>query len=219
MTTIGTVKAIVGALTLSASATSAQASVLINGGFEQPPIADSCCNTVSAPGTIPGWQVVSGDVNVVNGTFGSGGPNLAAQGRQYLDLIGESGAGSIRQTFNTIAGRTYDLSFAYSHNVFSAGSAAASFGVGNLSGSVTHSTGSGTNLDWRTYANTFVAGAGSTSTLTFLNTGGSTDGGTFLDGVSVSLVPEPATWGMMIMGFGVAGAALRRRNRARLAFA
>lgn len=33
----------------------------------------------------------------------------------------------------------------------------------------------------------------------------------------VSAVPEPATWAMLIAGFGLAGAALRRRNRAVLA--
>jgi hypothetical protein len=46
------------------------------------------------------------------------------------------------------------------------------------------------------------------------------DGGGTFDFKSVSLgtvaappaVPEPATWGMMIAGFGVAGAALRRRK-------
>ncbi|MES2754265.1 MAG: PEPxxWA-CTERM sorting domain-containing protein [Pseudomonadota bacterium] len=32
-------------------------------------------------------------------------------------------------------------------------------------------------------------------------------------------VPEPATWGLMIMGFGVAGSALRRRPKARFAVA
>lgn len=32
-------------------------------------------------------------------------------------------------------------------------------------------------------------------------------------------VPEPATWGMMIMGFGIAGAALRSRRATRLAIA
>ncbi len=32
-----------------------------------------------------------------------------------------------------------------------------------------------------------------------------------------SAVPEPATWAMMIAGFGLAGAAIRRRNRAALA--
>lgn len=33
--------------------------------------------------------------------------------------------------------------------------------------------------------------------------------------VTVAAVPEPATWGMMILGFGVAGTALRRRAKVR----
>lgn len=33
-----------------------------------------------------------------------------------------------------------------------------------------------------------------------------------LDNIAVSAVPEPATWAMMIAGFGMAGAALRRRR-------
>lgn len=47
--------------------------------------------------------------------------------------------------------------------------------------------------------------------------GNTYQGGTFV-GVwdfansSVAMVPEPATWAMMIMGFGLAGAALRRRQ-------
>lgn len=33
-----------------------------------------------------------------------------------------------------------------------------------------------------------------------------------LDGVSVAAVPEPATWGLMLVGFGLVGAAVRRRR-------
>ena len=32
------------------------------------------------------------------------------------------------------------------------------------------------------------------------------------DGWAVSAVPEPATWAMMITGFGLAGVAIRRRR-------
>ena len=49
---------------------------------------------------------------------------------------------------------------------------------------------------------------------------GVTDGREVLDYVTldVASVPEPATWAMMIGGFGLAGAALRRR-RATVRFA
>lgn len=59
-----------------------------------------------------------------------------------------------------------------------------------------------------------VVGAGN-DTLTFQ--GYSTAGYNFTDDVSVTNiqggVPEPATWSLMISGFGLAGAALRRRRR------
>jgi hypothetical protein len=46
----------------------------------------------------------------------------------------------------------------------------------------------------------------------------SSSGNSFeLDNIAVaSAVPEPATWAMMIVGFGVAGGALRRRRLAPL---
>lgn len=39
----------------------------------------------------------------------------------------------------------------------------------------------------------------------------------FADGSGVAAVPEPATWALLIGGFGMAGAALRRRRRLALA--
>jgi hypothetical protein len=62
----------------------------------------------------------------------------------------------------------------------------------------------------------------------FLNAGGSVFDYTQLIGISmafqtyvdqtpVSSAPEPATWAMLLVGFGGAGAALRRRSRLKLA--
>jgi len=44
-------------------------------------------------------------------------------------------------------------------------------------------------------------------------------GGVSLDVRNVSAVPEPASWALMLVGFGVAGAALRRRHNVRTAAA
>ena len=42
--------------------------------------------------------------------------------------------------------------------------------------------------------------------------------GPILDNVSVQGVPEPATWGLVILGFGAVGGSMRRRS-AKVAFA
>ena len=198
------------ALTISSNA-SAQ---LVNGGFEAPVVTDSCCIT-APPSVIPGWTPSGGNVNVVNGTFGSTSGNLAFQGTQYLDLVGEGTTGSISQTFATITGQAYTLSFAYAHNLFGGTpSASASYSLGSLNGTVTHNTGSTSNLGWQLFSGNFTA-AGATSTLSFTNLTGGANAGVFLDGISVAAVPEPGTWALMLLGFGMVGGATRMARRQR----
>ena len=49
--------------------------------------------------------------------------------------------------------------------------------------------------------------------------GGATYGPNRLGTINLAAVPEPATWGMMIGGMGLAGGALRNRRKAKIAFA
>lgn len=198
------------ALSLAPASLSA-AELLTNGGFEAPVVAGPCCIT-APPTPIPGWTPTP-NVNVVNGTFASAAGNLAKEGNQYLDLVGEGGSGSISQAFATTAGQVYNLSFWYSHNLFSGlASASARLSVGSLSDSITHTGGTNADLAWQRYTGSFTADAAST-TLLFVNTAGGPNEGVFLDGVSVTAVPEPSTWAMLILGFGVIGTAVRRRKQ------
>ena len=220
--------AVAAALLVSASAASAT-NIIMDGGFETtPPLSDSCCITVPANGMVGAWTVgLNGNVNVVNGNYGSTAGNLAKEGFQYLDLIGEGGAGSISQSFNTVLDQLYTLTFSFSHNIFGGPSDpaplfSADFSLGDstvslLSGTISHSSGITSDLDWKTYTHSFV-GTGAMETLNFTNTSPTSgNAGIFLDDISVSAVPEPAAWIMMIGGFGVAGVAMRRRRRETLA--
>ena len=69
---------------------------------------------------------------------------------------------------------------------------------------------------WNTSSFNFSAD-GTSDTLTFLAIGTATQGAppfALLDGVTVTPgVPEPATWAMMMVGFGALGVMLRRRRR------
>lgn len=59
----------------------------------------------------------------------------------------------------------------------------------------------------------FQSSAGETITSVFYS-GSDNPGATSFQIGQVGAAPEPATWAMLILGFGIAGAALRRRRRA-----
>ncbi|MBW8813095.1 MAG: PEP-CTERM sorting domain-containing protein [Caulobacterales bacterium] len=73
----------------------------------------------------------------------------------------------------------------------------------------------GGTLTWDDPVQTFFTAKGSQFTITFNGLGGFTPGGDATSTVTVHVdsvaVPEPAAWAMMITGFGLAGAILRRR--------
>lgn len=210
------------AAALSLVAGNAQAAeILVNGGFELPDIPGTYQTFNNGSTGITGWTVTNNSVDIVAGYNGM----VAASGAQLLDLVGFGAPnGAITQTFQTVAGQAYTFSFAYSHNFGNTASASANFSITGLStllnGSVTHNTAgiNGANLGWATYTGSFI-GDGSLATLAFNNTAGGPSGGLLLDSVSVNSVPEPATWGMLILGFGMAGGMLRRRKTGTLAIA
>lgn len=206
------------------------ANLLTNGSFENPGIKGFYQNYASGSTDIEGWTVNafstgSDNVDIVNGQFTPGGPAPAYDGTQYLDLIGFGARGSIFQTIDTVVGRTYNVSFAFSHNLFGGpGSASAEFAAydvlqnNQLYGEVVHASGSPTNLDWKIFTGQFVATSSSTM-IGFNNLTGAENAGVLLDAVSVAGVPEPSTWALMILGFGLVGGAMRRRQQPKVRYA
>jgi PEP-CTERM motif len=60
---------------------------------------------------------------------------------------------------------------------------------------------------------------GAPSTLRFSATGISDSLGGYLEDIRLTAVPEPATWAMMLAGFGLIGFSARRRKSVRVSFA
>jgi hypothetical protein len=66
--------------------------------------------------------------------------------------------------------------------------------------------------NWIQFGGSFVA-TSSTANLSIFNDNSQASGNDYgLDNISVTAVPEPASWAMMIGGFGLLGAAARRRR-------
>jgi hypothetical protein len=65
-------------------------------------------------------------------------------------------------------------------------------------------------VNWQQYVHTFTA-TGSLTRVEFTNGTAIGDNYAGLDLVSMTAVPEPSTWAMLLIGFGAVGYAIRRR--------
>lgn len=156
--------------------------------------------------------------NLITGTTGSA---TTASELAYINLL-LTGTPSTTDSLPTTNGSTYTGSYAgLSYGtVLGAldnlnGSATLNFGSLNLSGLTVLGAHFGNNID--SNANNVTAfwlldlGNTVTHTITLSNGQGSSNAQIFATGGSA--VPEPATWAMMLLGFGGIGMAMRRGKR------
>ncbi len=190
----------------------ASAATFQNGGFETASVdPGSGFVTLNNGSTaITGWTVIGNNIDYIGGYW------EAAEGDRSIDLNGLN-SGGIQQTFDTISGRTYRVVFSLAGNPDGGPTqkVVSTVATGSSSASYTFDTTGATRTDmgWAPFVYTFVAD-GTTTTLGFTSSIGGSYGAA-LDAVSVSgAVPEPATWALMILGFGAVGGALRRRTPA-----
>lgn len=191
---------------------SANAASIINGSFENGTLTNPSFTTVPGANStsINGWVVTGNSVDYIGSYW------AAQDGTRSIDLNGNA-LGGIQQTFDTVVGQLYNISFWLAGNTdglpvnksvrVSAGAASSIFTFDTTGFSAP------SNMGWKKYNFQFAATATST-TLSFA----SLDPGAFgasLDNVSVSAVPEPATWAMMLLGIGLIGGAMRRRTTTR----
>jgi hypothetical protein len=187
--------------------------LLVNGGFENQTFPGTTTGYYnlggnSADHSVPpgfGWTVPVNNVDLIdNGVYT---PFLVGGGAYQLDLVGNDSTGAISQSFATVLGRTYLVSLDYSAN--GSGRQAEVLVDGNAIGSLIN----GDPAVWQTFTASFV-GTGVTTVFTINETIGGSFGGVALDNVSVSAVPEPASWTMLLGGFGMVGFAMRKRQAA-----
>lgn len=199
---------------LLGSASAAHANLLLNGSFETGSFAPSSNQTLSlSPGSssLSGWQVVNDSLAWI----GVGDPwGLDAQdGNLFLDLSDYSAGapfGGVQQTFTTTAGFEYTIEFYLgSSNTWGRPSAlnvSADGQSATFSGSLT----GGTN-DWERFSFVFVADDAET-TIQFIGASGVNYIG--LDNVSatVTAVPEPSSYALLLAGLATLGSLYRRKQ-------
>lgn len=199
---------------LAGSAGAASAASIVNGGFEMGTDPGVFTTVGVGGGNIAGWDVTSGTVDYI-GTYWQG---QGMGGGRSVDLSGNS-IGTLSQTFATVAGQSYQVTFWISKNPDNGAPVrTGTVSAGNASGGFSYALSNDrNNMNWAQESFVFQA-TGASSTLSFMSdSSGGCCYGPALDSVSIAAVPEPATWALFILGFGAIGGALRRRATRRVA--
>ena len=211
------------AIGVAALAAGAQAAAFQNGSFELGPATPPAGNFLtyaSGATAITGWIVTGAGVNLYVRYW------QASNGSRFLDLSAED-AGGVEQTFDTVAGRVYRVSFDLAGNpngppncpggpdrsvqVQATGGNAATYAY-DTTGRAAY------NMGWTGQTYTFTA-TGSSTLLSFVSLN-HIPCGPALDNVVVTDVtpnPVPATsdWGLLALASLLGFAAWRGRRRSR----
>jgi len=200
-----------------AMASSAHAINVTNGSFEEG-AAISGGFDLLAPGnttSITGWTVLGpGGVDYADNNLWA-----ASDGSRSVELPG-IGTGGLSQvvTNQFVIGQKYVMRFDYTVNPFALdGNYGATVSVTGAGPVVFDYEKTAANMpgamNYLTFAYNFTA-TSETKTIQFLSNGPDFLG-IVIDNVSITeagVVPEPASWAMLLAGFGLTGAMMRRRR-------
>ena len=209
------------AVAFAAPAQAAQ-NLLVNGGFEATDIASGGYGYPAHGSTLEGWYYYG--PALVDGTGPSAwwpnGP--AVTGFEGDNFVALQATSVLAQNFTLNAGGL-NLSWLeggrpYSHGCCNGDQTYQvllyNYGTSAMTTVGQYSTYSGQQFLERTAS---VSGLSNGSYALVFQGLSTRDETAFIDRVSAVAVPEPATWALMILGFGAAGAALRRRRAQGLA--
>ena len=154
------------------------------------------------PPVASGWTVTAGTVDLI----GTGFNDILPGNGNYIDLDGStSNSGVFANSVNLTGGVTYTLSFGL------AGSQRGSTETANINfGTASTLVTLGSSAGLTAYDLNFTPAASGIYSFSFENLGGDNIG-LLLDNVSVSAVPEPETYAMLLAGLGMLGFMLRRK--------
>jgi hypothetical protein len=209
-------KKIIALATLAAiSATASAANLISDGSFEALSSGGSwTINTAPtdgwtvglAPGTASGGAAVGLEVRQ------SGVVGTAEDGSKFIELDGNQND-MISQSFSTVKGTTYELSFWFADRAdLTAAQSAKTGGFAySIDGQTTTLKGFSFGTDWNQLVVDFVA-TGTKTSFSIWAQGTSDSFGTSFDNFSVTAVPEPATLGLFAAGLAMLGLSSRRRR-------
>ena len=176
-------------------------------------VADQAVNSEFGANDLALWDQANGGGNGWNGLAAAGG-NIAAIDGAFLQ-------GPLFQSVSgLIIGQSYDLSFYYAFGQEAGFTGATTqnldwtLGSDVNSGSGNISVGSKAFTGWTPVNDSFTATA-TTETLSFLSAASPQTPPFALHVAMLSIppaIPEPATWAMFLVGFGLLGAVARRRR-------
>ncbi|MCB5184646.1 DUF642 domain-containing protein [Methylobacillus gramineus] len=202
-----------GALLAASTGVNAAPNIVVNGGFE----ADTISGAYEQLAAVTGWNS-DGVFEIQRGSDHGGWTafNAAYEGEQYLELNSTT-LTSIWQGLNTTVGQTYNLSFAYSGRSDTPGELNSAFEV-YWGGTQLVASSTPSDSGWVTYSFSNLLATSNLTDLRFVSTNpqGAPSYGSFLDGVVVTAVPEPSTYGMLALGLGVIGFLGRRERKSML---
>lgn len=194
----------------------ASANLIQNGSFEDPTYGGDYwgLNSTNNQYTITDWTLEFGSVDLVHHYW------AAADGAQSLDMSGTGSAGYISQSFGTVAGTSYVVTFALSGNFVDGVDTSRSLTVGIAGVDSADYTFDYAEFDRPQSASDYTlcswvfTAVSDSSTLYFLSLEDELSSyGAILDNVSVSATPIPgAVW---LLGSGIVGLiGVRRRMKA-----
>lgn len=184
------------------------ANLLINPGFELP-AGTGYASLLGGNTAITGWRTVLSGVEWFDATAYGG----AADGVMAIDLANYIyTGGGIEQSFASVVGQTYDLSFSLGTMQANGRDGTAHIDV-TIAGSTTgyevvNHTG---RLAWTGVTQRFTASS-ATTTLRFSNNQNPYLHFANVDAASVVAVPEPKIYSLLLAGLGLVGYAVRRQR-------